>query len=706
MKLKELATKPNLKLAWKRITTGANLQYKQSYRDLYSVYEVALDANLRDLRQRIIGGTFKPHPPERIYLPKPSGLHRPITLLHIEDQIVLQAFANLAAKKVHRHCAPLQFKVIFSSILQKPDSIFFFRKWQETYSAFQQRIRKQYEAGMEWVGDFDLAAFYDTISHELLLKELYPRTTTSEGCSWIKECLQEWSSDHPPSGHGHGLPQGPLASDFLAECFLLPIDQALQQRPGYVRYVDDVRVLGATEEEVRAGVIELERLCQRRGLIPQADKLGIRRCQNVQEALGMLPSIADPQHEIGTETISKGQARKLFLSALGGKPYRVKDKARLRYVLYRAGPDRRILELVLLLIPRHPEFAYDFFLYLGHFDFRKPIEHLCLDLVENYPSSYVRGQAWHVLARYRQHNRSKVFGNPPALLKSVTKKATEIAKERNQRAQEGFMERWGACHFLCVSEDLSGSRNTRFLKSQSSLLQSFLAPVLPDTAFEKGGAVEVYLKQSTPEPGLSVCPAIHKRGLPLATYGVKKDSLPSQVAHTLRALGVLPGPGSRVDSIAEILKARYQTPTGKPWRKLLGKEYNHALGILKQAEASFDSKDSWLMCQNSFNQAIFLRLQEHLKVLGHPAACCTTNRNGELINFGITLEAGAPFSKNCPGIGDPFWEVNERRNRLPEAHPYQKKTVTRSQHLGLQERDDLLTKLRAAYAAFAGLLPA
>ena len=102
MKLTQLGSRPNLGLAWRRITTGGNQQYKRFFRPLYYAYEVALDHNLRDLRQRIIGGAFEPRHPERVYLPKASGLHRPLALLHIEDQIVLQAFANLAAKRLHK----------------------------------------------------------------------------------------------------------------------------------------------------------------------------------------------------------------------------------------------------------------------------------------------------------------------------------------------------------------------------------------------------------------------------------------------------------------------------------------------------------------------------------------------------------------------------------------------------------------------------
>jgi retron-type reverse transcriptase len=180
MKINQLASNKNLELAWRRITTGGNYQYKRLYRHLYNIYEVALADNLDDLRQRLLGGSFNPQSPDRIYIPKASGLHRPLTLLNIEDQIVLQAFANLAAKKIQKKRSPLQFTSVFSNLLEKPDSIFFFRRWQETYSMFQMKINNYYNDGLHWVGDFDLAAFYETISHELLLQNIWPKTNNDD----------------------------------------------------------------------------------------------------------------------------------------------------------------------------------------------------------------------------------------------------------------------------------------------------------------------------------------------------------------------------------------------------------------------------------------------------------------------------------------------------------------------------------------------
>ncbi len=699
MKIDRLSTMPNLELAWRRITTGGNYQYKHFFRDLYCAYEIALADNLKNLQKRVRGGAFKASASERIYVPKSSGLHRPITLLRIEDQIILQAFANLAEKKLQKRRAPLQLKVVFSNLLQKPNSIFFFQRWQETYAAFQRSTRKYYNTGLKWVADFDLAAFYDTISHDLLLRTIYPRSQGSE-IDWILECLRTWSSNRASSGYGHGIPQGPLASDFLAECFLLPVDQAMKDCEGYLRYVDDVRLFGKTGDEVRRKIIKLEQLCRERGLIPQTGKFTIKRVTRVEEAMGMLPSIADPQREAGGEELPKDLAREWFYSAIEGRPYRVKDKTRLRYVLFRAQPDSKVLQCVLRLIPRHPEHADAFFAFIGRVGYSKTVGDACLELLQKSPYPYVRGEAWHVLARFLRLNLSHAKDLKDLLVES----AITLVK---QRSSGNLMEKWGALHFLCVLDEVRETNYSCFVQYQSPLLQALLAPTLPRMAFERNGAAEAYLRRSSFEPGLSICSRLHDLGIKLPHFGLEVSNLPLQVQSTLRELGIIASGGAEVDPIAEILEGRYGLARSKSWHRLLGSgDYVHALGLLKQGEAVFSSGMSyWLACQNSFNHAIFIALQRHLSAARNPGACKFIGCNGQLVDFGVMLNQSGKFSRLYPGIADCFREMNARRNRLPVAHPYEKKTGVKTRYLKTQERNKFVGKLRKAYKEFAKLMP-
>lgn len=630
--IEQIATRPNLRLAWGRIEAGANIQYKSYFRDLYAAYAVALEVNLTDLRARLLGGSYRASQPERIYLPKVSGLHRPIGLLCIEDQIVLQAIANIAAHRVQRRRAALQHKTVFSNILQSPDSIFFFKPWSRTYKIFQDRIRNGFLDGMHWVGDFDLAAFYDTISHELLLKTVFPRTPSYELIQ-VKQYLGRWSSDLTSSGHEHGLPQGPLASDFLAECFLLPIDAALKSQRGYLRYVDDVRLLGISADDVRKNLSTLERQCLERGLIPQAGKFAIKRAFSIREALGSLPSIAERGKEAGEQRLITVEARRILRESIGGKPYRVIDKTRLRFVLYRALPDQTILTTVLKLIPHHPEHAEAFFHYLSRFPYRRRIENLCSELVASSPSPFVRGKAWHMMARYFTHRTSHS-------VKSGHEFVQKAAALASRHGTSNFAERWGAVHYLCVASSNFPVRINQVLKRQPMLMQALLAPVLPHSAFTSKGAASSLITSPMPEPGLAICASLRERKIQLRTLGIKANSLSSQVRNVCRELGLIRARKSPVDAIAEILLRSYGVAQGKSWRKLLGREYWHALGVLRQAETTrFSNPSYWIISQNSFNHAIFLGFQRHALTGNHPGRCKVLDKKGEMISFGNTSPA-------------------------------------------------------------------
>jgi hypothetical protein len=146
------ASERNLTLAWGRITTGLNHQHKRYFRHIYAAYSTALRQNLADLSRRLRLGSYAPQEPTRLFLPKASGLQRPLTLLCVEDQIVLQAVANIFAARVLMVRRSLELKAVYSNVLTaKQDSIFFLRDWRDTYEAFTKRIRDLYRKGFRWV---------------------------------------------------------------------------------------------------------------------------------------------------------------------------------------------------------------------------------------------------------------------------------------------------------------------------------------------------------------------------------------------------------------------------------------------------------------------------------------------------------------------------------------------------------------------------
>ena len=75
--------------------------YKAHFRELYSTYATADGALLKHLKNRLDRSIFEPSDACKLFLPKPSGILRPYTLLGIEDQIVYQAMANIVAERLN-----------------------------------------------------------------------------------------------------------------------------------------------------------------------------------------------------------------------------------------------------------------------------------------------------------------------------------------------------------------------------------------------------------------------------------------------------------------------------------------------------------------------------------------------------------------------------------------------------------------------------
>lgn len=695
MRFESLVSLHNLRLAWRRINTGRNLQHKRFFREAYLVYEAAIDQNLKALRQSLLKKAWKPSHGTRIYLPKPSGLQRPITLLGIEDQILLQAFANRVADKMRAKRRRVELACVFSNQLTTPaDSIFFIERWQQTYRKFQEKCEALFNQGYRWMADFDLSAYYDTISHNVLKQILSPRANDTNSWSQIGKWLQTWSAVDSDSMKGHGIPQGPIASDFLAEAFFLPIDLDMMKREiAYIRYVDDIRLFGKTENEVRQAAIILEQLCRERGLIPQSSKFGIRELETAKDAMGSLPSIPPTD---GREPDGVGmptdQARQMLVSALNKKHSMVADKSRFRFIMYRAPADAVVLRHVLRLLPRHPEHIDAFMAYFGNYNRSRSATNAAISYLQSgVPYSYVRGELYHLLARIATSRDLQ--------------RALPLARDDARRRDRCASLSWGVMHFMirCQKEHLSGIG--RRLNTELSLSRSLLAPVLPAEMFSHGGAIGQMLR-GTLEEQLAAVREMQRRNVSLQDLALNRQQVGHQACRSLCALGVIRrGLRHDVDWISDRLVARYDIPARSVWRTLLGTEYEHALQILIEADACFDSAPShWLSLQDSFNDALVRQLFAYLAARGMPGHAQTTGKNGKLVNFGTLIQAGAPFDTSYPNEAGLLRDVHERRNQLPGSHPYDKKGGSRNRFLRKSEQQPLLTKLGRIYTQLSGIV--
>ena len=696
MKWESLISFQNLKLAWRRINTATNLQYKRFFRESYLVYESGVDKNLREFRKVLKAGVWKPKHSTRIYLPKPSGLQRPISLLDIEDQIMLQAIANEVAEKLRHKRYRVELKTVFSNKLGSPSgSIFFMERWQETYRAFQEKCVEVFKKGYLWSAHFDLSAYYDTISHDLLLNIVSPKADNSRTSREIKNCLHVWSADNRKAITGHGIPQGPVASDFLAEAFFLPIDFELAKSPiCYLRYVDDIRLFGRTENEVRKAGIQLEQECRHRGLIPQSSKFEIRQLLSPDDAMGALPSISPREGRQSFEPrLLEGESIALLRSAIGGKPKKVKNKSRFRYVMYRAPENKVILDYVLRLLPIHPEHIDAFTAYFANYSKRKRIVKAALDYLKSeVPYSYVRGELWHLIGRIAGVDELN--------------ECIPIARKDAQSRSRCVALSWGVMHFLirCENEGLISIGNR--LSAENTISRSLLGPLIHDREFVPGGIAVRMLKGRLMEQ-LAIAREMQKRKITLTSIGLRQRDLNESCRFALSSLGVIKRRQRfpEKDWIVEIINELYKCEKRCIWRQFLTTEYEHALQILIEAKAYYPGAPSeWLSLQDSFHDIVVRQLFEFIKARGMPGYSKTVGSDGKLVDYGSLIDENKPFNKEYPLIANSLRAVHNRRNKLPGSHPYHKKGGAQNKWLTISERNSLVPHVKKSLDAIALLV--
>lgn len=682
-------TLKELKLAYQRITTGRNIPYKRFYRHLYMTYQLALDENLKILRQKLMG-SWQASKPLRIFTPKASGLQRPLTLLAMEDQIVLQLFTDRFEEKLYNRRKLIENNLVFSNILsKKKSSIFFFQDWRITYGYFQKKCEEHFNSGNRWIAHFDLAAYYDTISHEILIKKVAPRTSSNEPWKSFSKFLKVWSSPDDVDGHGHGIPQGPIASDFLGEIFLLELDEKFKKEGvKYVRYVDDIRIFADSELNAQKAVVELEIFCRNHGLIPQGEKFAIQEAIELKEALGTLPSLNpfDITTSEDSVNIMVPKAEKLFSESISTRPSRITDKTKARYILYRAPGSRNILNKCIKLLARHPEHIDAFCHYFRNFKKSILLEKEIKRIFEiGTPYGYVKGELYQVITRIGRDELLNYY-IPHAKADLRNKNACIILK-------------WGAFSLLLRCQEKGLLKISNRIKGTESLLKSLLLPIIPDLEYSADGIIKDFLKDSDFTSGLLVTEQLYKRQIKLKNYSLQGKDCNPVIQNVLKVMGIV---GRRynikVDQISEILNRLFKVNGDKVWVKLLGNEYIHTLGILVQAELYYvPDRSSWLQYQNSFNDAIHKALMEYFMARNINGSVNVKDRNARLIDFGIRLDSSNLFSRSYPLIADVFREMNKRRNRLPGSHPYDKTTITNTSYLKPQERNQFANKLKLAY---------
>ncbi|MHB8525870.1 MAG: group II intron reverse transcriptase/maturase [Candidatus Acidiferrales bacterium] len=169
-------------------------------------YGEALEKNLQNLSERLRHGAYRAKPVRRVYIPKADGRQRPLGVTALEDKIVQRAAVEVL------------------NAIYETDFLGFsygFRPGRSQHQALDALYAGLLTRRVNWVLDVDIRGFFDTISHEWLVKFLAHRIADRRVVrliqKWLNAGVLEDGKQFPVE---EGTPQGGSASPLLANLYL------------------------------------------------------------------------------------------------------------------------------------------------------------------------------------------------------------------------------------------------------------------------------------------------------------------------------------------------------------------------------------------------------------------------------------------------------------------------------------------------------
>ncbi|MGH7377196.1 MAG: group II intron reverse transcriptase/maturase [Candidatus Methylomirabilales bacterium] len=189
-----------------------------------------VEAFLEQLRGELVTRSYRPRRNRHVAIPKDGGKVRVLGIPAIRDRVVQGAL-----------------KLILEPIFEADfcDGSYGYRPKRSAEQALA-RVASAIGQGKTRVLDVDLAAYFDTVRHDLLLGKVARRVQDEEILRLLKLILK--------AAGKRGVPQGGVISPLLANLYLTEVDAMLERaravtRRGattaleYARYADDLVIL-------------------------------------------------------------------------------------------------------------------------------------------------------------------------------------------------------------------------------------------------------------------------------------------------------------------------------------------------------------------------------------------------------------------------------------------------------------------------------
>ena len=219
----QIVARENLMRAWQRV------QANKGAAGVDDVSVLDFPAWAREhwprIKLQLLEGTYQPHAVRRVWIPKANGDQRPLGIPSVADRVIQQAIAQVLGP-------------IFED--QFSDYSFGFRPGRNAHQAVRQ-VREYFRLGYKQVVDIDLAAFFDSVNHDVLMRLVAQRVKDKRVLKLIGKYLRAGVMvEDVKQPTSLGVPQGGPLSPLLANIVLHELDEYLQQQGRkFARYADD-----------------------------------------------------------------------------------------------------------------------------------------------------------------------------------------------------------------------------------------------------------------------------------------------------------------------------------------------------------------------------------------------------------------------------------------------------------------------------------
>ena len=193
-----------------------------------------LAANLQALHEKLRSRRWRHQPIQRVHIPKDKGETRPIGISCFEDKIVQSVLRE-----------------VLSTVYEQDfrDCSYGFRPGRSAHDALRALNRVVMNGEAKWILEADIASYFDSIDHPMLLEMLSERVPDGSIKRLVGKCLHVGVLDGadlttPEEGTAQGSALSPLLGNLylhhvLDRWFEDEILPCLRGRAEIIRYADD-----------------------------------------------------------------------------------------------------------------------------------------------------------------------------------------------------------------------------------------------------------------------------------------------------------------------------------------------------------------------------------------------------------------------------------------------------------------------------------